>query len=263
MGRSPAQSACNAEETLRNCIIYTRFSPRPNAEQCRSCESQEQRCRQYVENHGLRVQAVHHERNVSGGGLERPALHAALGKLAAGWWFVADSPDRLARDLAVSLQVRQHILSAGATLAYADGSPSDPTPEGLFLQNVQAAVSAYERDRIRARTQAAMHSKRQGCLRISGRIPIGWRISPADPKALVVDESETRGIVLACQAAAQGAPSRRIAERLDSAIGYCRGKPWSPRTIRHLIRVHAHWAADPSATPQDAPPHPVSTRAPG
>jgi hypothetical protein len=40
-------------------VLYARFSPRPNAEECDSVEKQLERCRAYSLGHGYTVDAEH------------------------------------------------------------------------------------------------------------------------------------------------------------------------------------------------------------
>ncbi|KKL81059.1 hypothetical protein LCGC14_1998600, partial [marine sediment metagenome] len=96
----------------KQAVIYSRFSPRPNAKGCDSCEKQEERCfilldrKEYACHKRLRDEAV------SGGILNRPGLLAALRLLKPGWILVVDSSDRLARNMLVNLTIRQQVADA-------------------------------------------------------------------------------------------------------------------------------------------------------
>ena len=64
-------------------MISTRFSPRPDAAGCDSCDKQEERCRASCASRGYyKVRTVHPDDEVSGGVLDRPGLAAALRDLA-------------------------------------------------------------------------------------------------------------------------------------------------------------------------------------
>ena len=238
-------------------IIYTRFSPRPNARECDSCEKQEERCRAYCEQKGYKVQAVFPDRNESGGILLRPRLMQAVEYLTPNKILVVDSSDRLARDMLVSLTIRHQVEQVGATIEFADGSPPDTTPEGKLFQNILAAFAAYERDRIRLRTKNGLQRKRENGERTTGKIPIGWKKDPKDPKRLVVCEQERRAIKLACCIKAKlGGPSEEIANELTYVLGPCRGNSWSARTVRKLVKRHAYWADPIDGDPALEPQHP-------
>ncbi|KKM73496.1 hypothetical protein LCGC14_1409920 [marine sediment metagenome] len=224
-------------------IIYTRFSPRPNATECTSCEKQEERCKAYCASKKYTWTHAFLDRKVSGSILNRPGLQAALAALKPGMVLVVDSSDRLARDMLVNLTIRHEVEKAGATIEYADGSPTESTPEGVLFQNILAAFAAYERDRIRLRTKNGLAKKRKNGERTTGKIPIGWRLDPENEKRLIVDRRERKAIISACEMHANGYSSGNIAHSLDILYDMgCRGKPWSPRTIRKLIKRHAFWA---------------------
>ena len=222
----------------RQAILYTRFSPRPNADECDSCEKQEERCRVYCQNHGLDVVDCFSDKEVSGGILDRPELSKAIIALRSGMVLVVDRNDRLARDMLVSLTIRYQVDRRDATLEYADGSPDDSTPEGELFQNILAAFAAYERGRIRARLRG-WAAKKQERGEWMGRPPIGWMLDPEDSTQLVENETEKQAIIRICEMKLDGHPSGYIASVLSDEFGLCRGRPWSDRTIRRLITKHA------------------------
>lgn len=246
------------ENTMtKQAIIYTRFSPRPSARECDSCEKQVERCEAYCRQRGYNVFAVTSDPNVTGGELNRPGLSEAMGLLASHCrYLVVDSSDRLARDMLVNLTIRHQVEQAGATIEYANGSPCEDTPEGRLFQNMLAAFAAYERDRIRLRTKNGLERKRKNGERTTGKIPIGWKKDPEDPKRLVVCEVERRAIVAACSFKREGLSSEEIAAELDYNLGPCRGNSWSARTVRKLIKRHAFWADPVDGDPALEPLHP-------
>jgi len=242
----------------KQVIIYTRFSPRPNAKECDSCEKQAERCVAYCKRRELEIFTIIEDRNVTGGSLDRPLLSSAIDLLMPGWILVVDSSDRLARDMLVNLTIRHQVEQAGATIEFADGSPADTTPEGKLFQNILAAFAAYERDRIRLRTKNGLEKKRKNGERTTGKIPIGWKLDPEDPKRLVRCESERQAIIRILRMAKTGSPisSESIAECLNHSHALCRGNPWSPRTVRKIIKREAFWADPIDGDPALEPQHP-------
>ncbi len=238
---------------MKTAIIYTRFSPRPNAAECDSCEKQEERCRKYSWDRGYSVSGWLSDEAISGGFLFRPGLQAAIKQLEPGFVLVVDSSDRLARDMLVNLTIRQQVADAGATIEFADGSPCEDTPEGKLFQNILAAFSAYERDRIRLRTKNGLARKRKNGERTTSKIPIGWKLDPDDPKRLVKYYGEINAIRRMFDLKTQGWTSGEITERLH---GNCRGKPWSARTVRKMLKKHAYWADPVTGDPELEPKHP-------
>ncbi len=240
-----------------HAIIYTRFSPRPNAAECTSNERQHERCEIYCKQKGYsrNLTIPYQDRKVSGSILNRPGLQAAIAALKPGMILVVDSSDRLARDMLVNLTIRHEVEKAGATIEYADGSPTSTTDEGKLFENILAAFAAYERDRIRSRTKKGLEKKRKNGERTTGKIPIGWEQVQGAPRYLVVCKQERWVIIEACRLNYEGWSSRKIVEWIDANNVTCRGKPWSPRTIRKLINRHFYWAA-PNGDLSLEPKHP-------
>ena len=237
-------------------IIYTRFSPRPNAKECTSSEKQANRCKAYCRQKGYIWMALYQDEKISGSVFSRPRLTAALTALKPGMVLVVDSSDRLARDMGVYYAILNEIEKADATIEFANGQPCEDTPEGKLIQGVFALLSAYERDRIRLRTKNGLAKKRENGERTTGKIPIGWMIDPEDPKRLVVCVHERDAIIRACYGASEGWTSGKIAVDLNCGqYGCCRLKPWSPRTIRKLIKRHSFWAG-PDGDLSLEPKHP-------
>lgn len=240
----------------KQAILYTRFSPRPNADECESCEKQEERCRAYCEAKGYQVDGYEHDKEVSGGVLDRPGLSKAIDALKPGSVLVVDRSDRLARDMLVNLTIRHQVERQGATIEYADGSMVADTPEGELFQNILAAFAAYERARIRDRLRKwAAGKKAKG--EWLGKPPIGWMRDPEDKTQLIKNTHERIVIKAACSRKATGCSSGEIAKYLDSCYTPCRGKPWAPRTVRRMIEKHAFWACPINGKPELEPTLPV------
>jgi putative DNA-invertase from lambdoid prophage Rac len=220
---------------MKQALIYTRFSPRPNAEDCKSNERQIERCLAYCLRRDLEVCGTYSDIAVSGKVLDRPELSLVIERLKPGMVLVVDACDRLARDMLVSLTIRHQVDKAGATIEFADGSMCDTTPEGKLFQNILAAFASFERDRIAARTSAGLKRK-QAAGQWLGRPPVGYEVDP-NIKQLVACEHEQGAMRTAKRLAneSRSNTSEFIARRLTEIHGLFRGKPWSPRTIRKII----------------------------
>jgi DNA invertase Pin-like site-specific DNA recombinase len=242
---------------MQEVVIYTRFSPRPNAEECDSCDKQFDRCWEFLKSEysippagegkyrtfidkGGAFSVIEHckDENVSGGVFDRPGLTRALERLGFGdrkRMLLVDSVDRLARDTHVAYLIKHEVEKAGGFIAYASGiSPTD-TPEGRFIDCIMTGVAAFERDRIRARTKAGLARKRAQGVYL-GKVPIGYKRDP-ETKGLVEDKWEAECIEVAkTLRMLEGLASREIALRLTMDYGRLRGKPWSERTVRKLLK---------------------------
>lgn len=229
---------------MQEVVIYTRFSPRPDHEECDSCEKQAQRCWDYLEREAVSrgckytVLEVCEDKNVSGGVYERPGLKRALERLVCRdrrRMLLVDSADRLARDVMVAGMIKADVEKAGAYIEYANGiSPTD-TPEGKFLDNILSAVAALERDKIRARTKAGLARKAAAGVYL-GKVPIGYMRDP-ETKGLV-ECPEEREIVneIKFKRLHFGLTSKAIARQIQINHGQIRGNTWSDRTVRKLLK---------------------------
>lgn len=216
-----------------HAIIYCRFSPRPNADECKSNDKQAERCRAYCEKHNLKPRFAYFDNAVSGKSLNRPGLSDAMEALHPGDVLVVDASDRLARDMLVCLTIRHQVEDLGCVIEFADGSPTTETPEGELFQNILAAFAAYERSRFARRTKVALAKKRADG-EWHGKPPVGFRKDP-ETKRLVKDEGEQKVLAAIDANAARGSTSQWIALFVTANYGQFRGKPWSPRTIRKIL----------------------------
>lgn len=217
-----------------NVIIYTRFSPRPNAQECDSCEKQYERCEKYCREHEYEITAEYKEINTSGGTMNRPVLNEAIMKLNDAHILIVDSVDRLSRDMLVALTIRHEVEKRGSRIEYANGTPNNMTPEGKLFSNILAAFAAYERDRIRFATSRGI-KRRQSNGEWFGKPPVGWERDPTNSKKLIECKQEQEAIKKINYLSGLGYDSTKIARLISSEYGLFRGKPWSPRTIRKIL----------------------------
>ena len=236
---------------IKQAIVYCRFSPRPQktkkdvdgnevAIREDSNEKQNERCLRYCERKEYLIFATEHDEKISGKTLDRPGLTAAINALQPGMVLVVDGRDRLARDMLVSLTIHQRVKEKGATIEIADGSPSRATPEGNLMANVLDAFAQYDRERFARRTKAGLARKKERGEWL-GKPPIGWKLD-REKKRLVECPDEQKAVAFAVSLHKLGASSSKIAlEIMTPECGYlCRGKPWSARTIRKILKREKH-----------------------
>ncbi len=219
---------------MKQAIIYCRFSPRPDADESKSNEKQEERCRVYCKKKGYSVYWPYSDSAVSGKVLARPGLDRAIADLEPGMVLVVDTRDRLARDMLVSLTIHQQVKEKGATIEIADGSPSRETPEGNLMANILDAFAQYERERFARRTKAGLAKKKKDGVWL-GKPPIGWKLNK-DTKQLEECPEEQMVIKWILWGVLNKYTSEVITVKINKYYGdSCRGKPWSARTVRKII----------------------------
>lgn len=217
-------------------IIYTRFSPRKNADESESCETQRAICEQYCNEHGHEVVACFDDRALSGSDAERPGLWSAIEQLSKDMILVVYRADRLARDVYLSECIRRAVSKAGAIIETVQGGTNGTSAEDVLIRQVLAAFAEYERKVIALRTKYAMlHHQRNG-KRMSRFAPYGQKIDPDDSTKMIEDDVEQQAIkkIKAMHQAGDG--TSKIARAMDE-LGYpARSGKWNHKTVGRIIK---------------------------
>lgn len=179
------------------------------------------------------------DHGVSGGSdvADRPALLAALDALRvhrAGVLAVAKR-DRLARDVYVSATIERAVAARGARVAAADGTANGDSPADAFMRTILDGAAAYERALIRARTKAALATKKARGER-AGNVPYGYDAD--DAGRLVPNDHEQAARVRMRDLAACGLSVRAIAAQLaaEGLASRRSGKPYGKSQIARVLR---------------------------
>ena len=241
---------------MKRAIIYARVSTEDQAEHGYSLQSQFEACRAYAERNHLAVVAEIQD-DMSGAKLARPGLDDLRDRLDSG---VAEavivfSPDRLTRNLAHSLVLREEWMRAGIELHYCNRGKSENTPESRMTENIEAVFGDYWRAKIieasaRGRRTKAANGKWPG----DGHAPYGYRKEGKGREAhLVIDEAETAVVqrIFDLYVGADGRPlnlqtiaAALTAERVpppNRGVGRKHpGQGWHRNTVRKLIRRRAY-----------------------
>lgn len=121
-------------------IIYTRFSPRRNAEQCESIEMQLDLCREYCLKHGIKIVGEYNDRALSGSEEDRPGLWNAVEALKRDYTLIVYRLDRLARSVYLSYIIEQAVKKYGAKIVSicGEGTWQDQPEDELVRRILQA-----------------------------------------------------------------------------------------------------------------------------
>jgi len=216
---------------LMRAIIYARFSPRRNADECESCEQQVETCSAYCAEHGYEVAGIYYDRGRSGDDEDRPGLWAAIEALPRGGVLVAHKPDRLARSVYLSEYIRRAVSKRNGSVETVTGSNGD-SAEDVFVRQILQAFAEYEKKVIAARTKAAMRRHQSNGRSMSSNAPYGYSISG---KRLLEKPSEQQTLTLIQQLAADGDGPSTIATKLNNDRVPSRGKQWNHKTVARII----------------------------
>jgi DNA invertase Pin-like site-specific DNA recombinase len=231
---------------MPQAVLYARFSPRPNAEECDSVEKQLERCRAYSLGHGYIVVAEHHNKDLSGARADnRPGLQSAIAAACKRKAvLVVYSLSRLARCTRDAIDLAARLSAAGADLAVIQENVNTRSPMGRFVFILFSALAELEREQVAERTSAAMlrHQAKGRRMTRPDRCPYGWRPDSADSTRLVEDTQEQKVVARIREERRHGRGLREIARRLESAGISCRGGRWSHTTVRSVLLRSAQLA---------------------
>jgi site-specific DNA recombinase len=130
-------------------VIYTRVSTDEQAEHGYSLQSQTESCHEYAVRQGLTVVEEISD-DYSGAKFDRPGLKRIREKIDRQEVdaIIVYSPDRLTRNLAHSLILREEWQIAGIELHYCNRGKLENTPEGRMTENIEAVFADYWRTKI-------------------------------------------------------------------------------------------------------------------
>lgn len=216
-----------------NCTIYTRFSPRPDAADSKSCEWQRAECEQYAQKRGWRVVRVFDDPDRSGADAYRETLWNAIKSLRKGETLLVWKWDRLARDLMLSLQIERAVQKRGATITAVTGDIPGNSPQAVAMRQIMMAVAELERKMISERTKTAMRAHQKAGRRMSARLPYGYKLDPEDPRRIIENPDETPTLDEIWERHQRGESNRAIANALDPAAARC-GR-WHAGVVRNIV----------------------------
>ena len=216
-----------------NCIIYTRFSPRPDAADSHSCEWQRAECEQFAYKKKWNIVATLDDPDRSGADCYREVLWSAIKRLKKGETLLVWKWDRLARDLMLSLQIERAVEKRGATVTAVEGDIPGNAPQAVAMRQIMMAIAELERKMISDRTRCAMLQHQRSGRRMSAKPPYGWRVDPSDPKRLVEDVREQKVLDEIWRRHVAGESNNSIAHALAPATS--RVGHWSTGTVRRII----------------------------
>ena len=215
-------------------ILYARFSPRRNADDCDSCEVQLADMRRWCEAEGHEVVSEIADKAFSGAQHDRPGLWEAIGKLKRGYLLVVRNVDRLSRDHRLSVQIEIELCKIGAQLASIEnGGILEDSPEQELMRIVLGGLAQYQRKLGNKRTSSKMLAH-QANGRVMGGVPFGKRRDENDPTRMVDDPVEQVAIETIRNMRHLGASFGHIANRMNDAMQPCRGKRWHPQTVKRI-----------------------------
>ena len=243
---------------MKQAIIYTRFSPRPNANDSMSCEFQEQKSREYCEYKGLDVLAVYQDRNISGKRADnRPGLQQALVHVCKEQGvLVVYSLARLARSTKDAIIIAETLEKKQADLALVTQQIDTSTPMGRAFFKIMAVFGELERETTAERTKVVLANMQNKGYRITRRPPYGYKLDPKKPTRYVKaengkwkkiagriipnpDETVIIGVVLNCYNRGMGWTQIKRYLEANGHLPREGNKSWPLSTVKKIVLRYA------------------------
>lgn len=229
----------NGKPTAIKCVLYARFSPRPRASECESCQVQLTELRRYTGHRNWQIIGEFSDESLSGGDNwdDRPGMLEAAGTCKRGTIFVVRAFDRLFRHARKGLMFAADLESRGVQIiSITEEAASLNTPEAELMRTIFLAVAQYQCTLIRARTQAGMRRHQKNGRRMSKLPPYGTQTDPANPAQLIPVPAEVAVIKMVCALRTEGRGFSEIAKYLEeTGAPRRRAKVWGHQMIRRIL----------------------------
>ena len=200
---------------------------------------------------GWEVVGVFTDAGVTGSvGLEdRPAMLEAIAVLGKGGVLLVAKCDRIGRlePMAMAM-IERAVQRKGARIVSAAGEGTEnDDPSSILMRRMVDAFAEYERLVIKARTKAALGSKRKRGEKTGGAIPYGWMLGESKPgangksiKTLVECPAEQEVLGLMKALRANGLTLVEIAAELTArGIERREGGAWEHSYVGRLLKKAA------------------------
>ncbi len=180
------------------CVIYTRKSSQDGLEQeFNSLHAQREACAAYITSQKgegwVLLTEQYDDGGISGGTLERPALHRLLVDVGEGRvdQIVVYKVDRLTRSLADFAKLVDKLDEAGASFVSVTQSFNTATSMGRLTLNVLLSFAQFEREVTAERIRDKITASKKKGLWMGGNVPLGY---DADGRSLRINDEEAETV---------------------------------------------------------------------
>lgn len=236
-------------------ILYARFSPRPNAAECESCDHQLADLRAYAQANGFEVVGEYRDDATSGADdvEDRIGLFDALAACKRGMALLIRSWDRLFRVSEKGSTLVAQLRARGVEVRSISQAGSGDPMINKLLEYMFMWLAEFERETVRSRTRAAMRRHQANGRRMSDRVPFGYRRRADQPSMLEKDGDEQKLIRMMCALWNRGMNLRKICRHLEKHGHACRGRStWHHSTIKDaLVRAGLYLPQGRRGRPDD------------
>lgn len=219
-------------------VAYYRYSSSSQNEA--SIDQQREMVQRWASSQGLTVVAEYEDAAKTGTNADRPGYQLMLRDLkkikpayVAVW-----KNDRLARDRAELLLVKQTIRSVGARLHYIEGISPNDSPDSVLMEGVADAFAEYYSRQLSANIRRGQRYNAERALSNGHKI-FGFAV---DEDKHYIPDPETAPIVSQIfDDYASGVSMQKIADRLNAqGVRTTRGYRFSPKSLNKLLKNRAY-----------------------
>jgi site-specific DNA recombinase len=231
---------------MTKCVIYARFSPRPDMETSDSADKQFELCRDYAAKRGYEIVGEYKDEGASRNDMARMGLAEAIESLRRGYVLLCYELSRFgAGGEAVALE--RQIQGRGASVEFVQGFHVSNSPDTKLIRDIMYAIKEYERQMIGARTQVRMLMHQRAGRPMSKLPPYGYTIvESGGQKRLVPCEDEQVAAVTMLQMHKAGLTTVEIVKALEKSLGAKgrRGDKWSRTTVYRVLKRSGEYDPD-------------------
>ena len=219
-------------------VAYYRYSSSSQNEA--SIDQQRELVQRWAFSQGLTVVAEYEDAAKTGTNADRPGYQLMLRDLkkikpayVAVW-----KNDRLARDRAELLLVKQTIRSVGAKLHYIEGISHNDFPDSVLMEGVADAFAEYYSRQLSANIRQGQRYNTERALSNGHRI---FGITVNKDKHYVPDPETAPIVSQIFDDYASGVSMQKIADRLNAqGVRTTRGYRFTPRSFNKLLKNRAY-----------------------
>lgn len=234
----------NPIATDNRAVLYARFSPRPDADECESLEVQVTRCRAYAQMAGLTIveefldpevsarMVPVHKRESGGKMMEYVQTHDIK-------HIVVARLDRIFRSSLDGHTVMEHLRKTQTNLHFADQngcSLNTKTAVGQMIFSVLLAFAEFEPRQTSERTSRALRHVLAKGYRVGQRVMFGRKLDQTNKKKTIPCEEERQVINQMMAWYQEGHHPAKISRRLNKLRILCRGNRWTTRAVTQILR---------------------------
>lgn len=223
------------------CVIYARYSPRPDSDDgaraanetalCRQLEL----CREHAATKGYEVLDEYADEHVSRNAIGKPGLISAVGALRKGDVLLCYDCSRFGGGEAAILD-EIAIEKRGARIEFVSGGFEGDGPTGKLVRQILYAIAEHERAVKRARCSDRMKRLQSTGRKVGGKPPYGFSLDPDNPGVYVEVPHEIEAIRRARELREQhGWGHKKIASALGREGHTPRGKRWYGTAVSGML----------------------------